>query len=124
MRYRIAIAAGILFLVLIATGCAGGNHMPVEQVLTSETTKPRLVHFEPAVYPELAKLSLLEGEVLVNVLVGMDGRVLDTEILRAAHPMLARAAAIAARKCLFEPRDPDDGSGDVWSPVTYRFELP
>ena len=49
-------------------------------------------------YPEPARLAGLEGRVIVEALVGRNGKVQKTRVLRSVHPDLDRAAVAAVRK--------------------------
>ena len=87
------------------------------------STKPALVHFAKPVYPEIARLARLEGTVVVHVLVGVDGRVLDAVVVQGAHPQLDRAALAAARLCRFTPGRQRELPVKAWMAVPYRFRM-
>jgi len=88
-------------------------------------TPPRLLPggFVPPEYPEMARISQLEGTVLVKVLVGPDGSVLAAEILQGVHPILNRAALAAARRCKFEPGKQRNIPVKAWMAIPYNFRL-
>jgi protein TonB len=92
-------------------------------VFVASQEKPELVRFAPPEYPEMARISHLEGTVIVKVLVGPDGSVLAAEILQGVHPMLNRAALAAARKCTFRPGKQRNIPVKAWMAIPYRFRL-
>ncbi len=92
-------------------------------VFVASQTKPELTHFEPPDYPEMARISHLEGTVVVKVLVGPDGSVMQVAILQGVHPMLNKAALDAARKCRFNPGKQRNIPVKAWMAIPYRFRL-
>jgi protein TonB len=86
-------------------------------------TKPEIIKFVPPAYPEFAREAGLEGLVIVNVLVGTDGRVMDAVIIQPVHDVLNRSALEAARKCLFSPGKQRNIPVPVWVALPYKFSL-
>jgi protein TonB len=74
-------------------------------------------------YPEIARRAGLEGTVIVNVLVGPDGRVKQVEIAQGAHRVLDQAAAAAAWKCRFTPARQRELAVKAWLAIPYNFRL-
>ena len=93
------------------------------EVFVVSQQKPKLLHFQPPDYPEMARISQLEGTVIVKVLVGPDGSVLAAEILQGAHQMLNRSALAAARRCKFEPGKQRNIPVKAWMAIPYNFRL-
>jgi protein TonB len=75
-------------------------------------------------YPEIARDAGVEGLVMVKVLVGKDGRVLDVW-LDPKHeiPMLNDAAMSAARKWVFKPAFANGKPVPVWTAIPFNFVL-
>jgi protein TonB len=96
---------------------------PDDSGFTASSTPPRLVHQPRADYPEIARRSGLEGTVIVNVLVGVEGRVDQAVVASSAHPLLDRAAVAAALRCRFTPALQREMKVKVWVAVPYRFRL-
>jgi protein TonB len=85
---------------------------------------PLLIRDIKPEYPDIAKEAGIEGRVLVHVLVGRDGRVLEARIdPQFSVAMLDEAALVAARKMLFEPALADHQPVAVWVAKPYRFTL-
>jgi protein TonB len=93
------------------------------EVFVASQEKPEMLHFHPPDYPEMARISQLEGTVIVKVLVGPDGSVMAAEILQGVHPMLNRSALAAARKCKFKPGKQRNIPVKAWMAIPYRFRL-
>jgi protein TonB len=87
--------------------------------------KPRLAPggYVPPEYPEMARLSQMQGTVVVKILVGPDGSVLDAQILKGIHPMLDREAIKAARKTKWIPGKQRNIPVKCWMAMPYNFTL-
>ncbi len=90
-------------------------------VATSE--KPRLIQGARADYPEMARLAGVQGLVMVKVLVGIDGRVEQVDILKGVHPLIDRPALAAARQLVFQPGTQRTVPVPCWVAVPFRFSL-
>jgi protein TonB len=67
-------------------------------------TPPELIKVVPPKYPDLAREAGIEGKVLVQVRVGIDGKVASAFVLQSdVTPDMEEAALAAARRCLFKP---------------------
>ena len=91
-----------------------------EFVYTDEL--PVLVADVAPLYPSIARDALVEGEVLLRVLVGKDGHVLDVHVERSI-PMLDNAAVEAARQWVFKPALAGNRPVAVWIVRRVRFRL-
>jgi periplasmic protein TonB len=74
-------------------------------------------------YPEIARLSQMQGTVIVKVLVGPDGSVLDAQIIQSVHPLLDREALRAARQTRWNPGRQRDNPVQAWMALPYNFTL-
>jgi TonB family protein len=75
-------------------------------------------------YPEDAKQERVSGVVVLQVLVGTDGKVHDVEVLQDPDPRLTKAAVDAVKQWEFQPaRDKDGKPLSVKSSVTLNFAL-
>ena len=109
-----------------------GDEAPFPAALESGPLIPEPAPLQMAVpayreqpsYPRLAKRRGYEGTVVLKVLVGIDGRVVDLEILESSgHDILDRSAEKSVRKWLFEPWKKGDESIEMWGQVIVRFQL-
>lgn len=80
-------------------------------------------HVPTPPYPIAALRQGIEGTVIVRVLVGADGQVLEVQIHRGVHPQLDRAALQAVRRGQFRPARRDGIAVPEWATVPVRFEL-
>ena len=83
---------------------------------------PEAVTKVPPVYPQGARDARIEGIVLVQALVGKDGFVKDTRVLKSV-PRLDEAAEAAVRQWLFKPASTKRLPVAVWIAVPVRFTL-
>lgn len=73
-------------------------------------------------YPEIAREAGSEGDVLLRVLVGKDGRVADVHVDQS-NPMFDQSATDAARKWVFKPALSNNRPVAVWITRRVRFSL-
>ena len=85
--------------------------------------KPKLISFSSPDYPEVARVSQIEGTVVVKVQVGADGRVLQAVVLQTVHPMLDKEALAAARRCKFSPGKQRGIAVKAWMAIPFAFRL-
>jgi len=81
---------------------------------------PEAVTKVPPQYPDDARNARVEGTVLVQVLVGRDGRVKDARITKSI-PLLDQAAMDAVRQWVFKPALSKGQPVEVWVAVPVRF---
>ena len=72
------------------------------------------------VYPSVAKRDGLEGTVLVSALIGPDGRVHDTKVVKSV-PALDAAAVEAVRQWTFKPGRTGGKPIGMWMALPIRF---
>ena len=82
---------------------------------------PEAVTKFPPEYPEGSHTSV-EGTVLIQALVGKDGRVKDTRVIKSI-PLLDEAAVAAVRKWVFKPAMSSGKPVAVWVAVPISFSL-
>ncbi len=103
-----------------APDMAGTTHL---DQFTPTSSKPVLLHFAKPDYPEIARISQLEGLVIIKVLVGKDGLVKQAVVLQGVHPILDRAATQAARRCRFQAGTQRTIPVKAWITIPYSFRL-
>jgi len=85
---------------------------------------PRALTRVTADYPEIARSAMVEGWVLVHVLVGRDGRIVEVRLDERRHvPMLDQAALDAARAFVFEPATSNGRAVAAWVDIPFHFTL-
>ena len=97
---------------------SGGAPDPDAFVATDEPAEP--VYTVKAEYPELARQAGVQGTVVVQALVGTDGRVRDTRIVRSI-PVFNGAAQDAVRQWRFKPAAAGGVPVATWVSVPMAF---
>jgi TonB family protein len=90
---------------------AGGNSVGMEtqelaavifeEGQTDENIVP--VRVAPVPYPERARELGIEGVLLIEVVIGTNGRVESVDVIKSPHPSIAAAAKKAASEWVFKP---------------------
>lgn len=73
-------------------------------------------------YPDIARQSSMEGTVIVQALVGKDGKVKDTKVVKSV-PVLDDAAVAAVKRWVFKPALSNNKPVAVWVAVPVKFSL-
>lgn len=89
----------------------------------ASSANPRLLFQAKPEYSQVARMSGLEGLVIVKVLVGVGGQVERVQVIQGAHPILNQAAVKAAYQCRFEPGTQRSVPVQAWMAVPYLFRL-
>ncbi|NOT35004.1 MAG: energy transducer TonB [Candidatus Eisenbacteria bacterium] len=92
-----------------------GEYVYVEEL-------PEAVTKVPPAYPDMAREANVDGTVLVQALVGKNGKVIDVKVVKSI-PMLDQAAAEAVRKWIFKPALSNNKPVAVWVAVPVKFSL-
>lgn len=95
-----------------------GNPQFGEYVYVEEL--PEATHRVPPEYPQAAREAGVTGTVLVQALVGKDGKVHETRIQKSI-PMLDAAATAAVSRWIFKPALSKGAPVAVWVAVPVRF---
>ena len=75
-------------------------------------------------YPDIARKAGIEGKVIVNVLVDVDGRVVDAKILKSlGHSGCDEAAIQAIKSVRWKPAKQRDRPVKVWVGIPVIFKL-
>ncbi len=97
------------------TGPASGSYVYRDD-------EPVLVKAVAPKYPDLARSSGIEGKVVLNVLVGTNGKVEKVEVQQGV-PVLNDAAIEAVKQYLFKPALANNKPVAVWVAVPISFKL-
>jgi protein TonB len=81
----------------------------------------KLTHVDP-IYPQVAQAARIEGTVILEAVVGVDGRVTSVRVLRSI-PLLDQAAVDAVKRWSFTPTLLNGTPVPVAMTVTVRFAL-
>jgi len=89
----------------------------------SAAQQGRLVKKSPPVYPPAAKAAHVSGTVLLDVLIGADGKVRDLYVLSSSSPLLTQAAKDSVGQWQYSPYMVDGEPQEVTTRVTVFFML-
>jgi len=92
-----------------------GEYVYVEEL-------PEAVSKVQPVYPEIARDAGVDGTVLVQALVGKDGKVKDTRVVKSIK-MLDDSAVAAVKQWVFKPALSNNKPVAVWVAVPVKFSL-
>ena len=94
---------------------AFGEYVYVEEL-------PEAISKAQPEYPDIARQSSMEGTVIVQALVGKDGKVKDTKVVKSV-PVLDDAAVAAVKRWVFKPALSNNKPVAVWVAVPVKFSL-
>jgi protein TonB len=83
---------------------------------------PEAITKQPPVYPDIARDAGVDGTVVVQALVGKDGKVRDTRVVKSI-PMLDKAAEEAVKGWVFKPALANNKPVAVWVAIPVKFSL-
>src|SRR5262245_3989869 len=109
----------VLALVLVAApALAQERREPIR--VGSNVQESKLIHKVDPVYPDAAKVARVSGIVILQVTVGVEGNVLEAQVLRG-HPLLDQAALEAVRQWRYSPTVLNGEPVPVIATVSLRF---
>jgi protein TonB len=83
---------------------------------------PAKVRDAAPAYPDIARAARVEGTVIIETIIGVDGRVQSARILRSI-PLLDAAAMAAVTQWIYTPTLLNGTAVPVIMTVTVRFQL-
>jgi protein TonB len=115
--------AGLMGAALLASApvWAAPQQAPPVRVGGDIKEPKKIKHVDP-VYPEEAKSAGVQGVVILEVVIGTDGKVKSTKILRSV-PLLDNAAADAVKQWVYTPTLLNGEPVELLMTVTVNFTL-
>jgi TonB family protein len=111
-----------LAALLIVHCLLGALHaQPATEPLLIDTGDASLRNWVQPAYPDAAKKAKLEGDVLVEYVVGVDGLVSEEQVVESTDPVFNAAALAAVKQWTFAPAV--DGGKPVASAMRVRVEF-
>jgi TonB family protein len=110
--------AVFMLSLLAANAFAQEPRQPIR--VGSNIQESKLIHKVDIVFPEAARAARVQGIVIVEVTVGVEGNVLDGRVLRG-HPLLSQAALDAVRQWRYSPTLLNGEAVPVITTVSLRF---
>jgi len=111
------LAAGLL---AVPGALADPGETPLE--VTDDVTPPERIHYVQPAYPEEARKNGIEGQVVLELVVGSQGDVESVKVAES-NPAFDETAAEAARQWKFRPALKDGKPVSVITTVTVKFRL-
>lgn len=90
---------------------------------SASASQVRLARKTAPVYPIFAKERHITGSVLIDALIGTDGKVMDTRVLASPSPLLTQAAKDAVAKWEYAPCLVDGAPIEVSTRITVIFAM-
>jgi len=117
---RIRMAQLAILGAVLYSACLGNALAQISSPLATSESEVVLAKLSPVVFPPLARMANIFGEVRIQVAIRKDGSVASAELV-SGHPMLKQAALESAQTSQFECR----GCSDAVTPylLTYTFEI-
>jgi protein TonB len=107
---------------VVVTGGVAARTSDADEFKSPVNVLPIKLSMKSPAYPEMARLAGIEGTVVVQVLVGKDGRVQRTKVVEG--PVQLRDAAVAAAlTAIFRPASMNNRPVAVWVAIPLRFTL-
>ena len=94
--------------------------MPVATDVVTAPVRLRTVRPE---YPGIARAAQIEGDVVVEAVIGADGSVGDVTVLRSVHPLLDEAARSAVRRYEYAPGRRNGSPEQATVRIVVSFQL-
>lgn len=96
---------------------------PSQPPVADIVTPPVRIRTVSPEYPTVARAAALEGDVLVQAIVGADGKVSDVHVLQAVHPVLDEAARKAVQQYEYTPGRRNGIPESAVTRITVSFRL-
>ncbi len=118
-----------LLFLMAGFGLAGQDLPPVSAAsdyahLSRAVMPPRLVHSVDPGYTQQAVDARIEGTVVLEAVVGLDGRVMNASVLVPLPAGLAEKALAAVKQWRYTPASMDTVDIPVLTPIDVVFRLP
>lgn len=91
-------------------------------VVVSRWMEGNLIRKVQPVYPPLARSAGIQGSVLLQAIIGHDGKIERVQVV-SGHPLLTKAAVDAVAQWLYRPYYLNDQAVEVETQVTVNFVL-
>jgi TonB family protein len=109
--------------LLIAIALTLANLLSAQEL--SHTTAPRVIAKVDPVYSDRARLLHLEGDVILRVIVGIDGRMRNPQVISGyVGPDLDQSAIDVVQKWRFAPATKDGQPVEMPAQVEVNFRIP
>jgi protein TonB len=95
---------------------------PPRRIRVGSVIAARIVYQPKPEYPELARMTRVEGAVEFEAIIGKDGTIEQLKVLKG-HPLLVKAALEAVRQWRYQPTLLNGEPVEVVTEITVNFKL-
>ena len=85
---------------------------------------PQIVKLEKPEFPSFVWKMGIEGQVVVRVLIDINGKPLDSQILKSTNPIFEQSVIDAVMKSQFAPARMGQGPVAAWLTIPFKFKQP
>ncbi len=85
---------------------------------------PQIVKLEKPEFPSFVWKMGIEGQVVVRVLIDINGKPLDSQILKSTNPIFEQPVIDAVMKSQFAPARMGQGPVAAWLTIPFKFKQP
>jgi len=83
---------------------------------------PQPVYTPPPVYPDVARLARIQGDVVIDAVIDTAGNVVQMKLI-SGHPLLVNSAMAALRQWKYKPTFLDEQPVSIELSVTIHFTM-
>jgi protein TonB len=117
-------AAPYIFVFVEPEAAGTGTAGAARDANSAGITEPVPLERPAPEYPDEAKKNKVEGVVVLDVVIGADGGIVEVAVLEDPDPRLTQSAISAVKRWKFRPAlDPNGKAVSVHSAITLRFKL-
>ncbi len=102
MKAKQVTLTAVLLLLSAAYAQQPDGPKPERVRLSSGAAEGQITHRVPPVYPEEAKKSLIQGDVVLTATISKEGDIIDLKVV-SGHPLLADASTEAVKQWKYRP---------------------
>ena len=120
---RTSTLSTLFLLVAMSVALAQPDNSPPPRIhLSPDEAGKSLLKFQNPKYPEAARSRHIHGRVVLDVIIGIDGRVKEMKV-ESGDPLLAQATKDAVQTWLYLPFKKKDHVVEVETRVRYDFKM-
>ena len=87
-----------------------------------DVKQAKLIHKVEPVYPPLAKQNRIQGNVVLEGIIGLNGKIHNIKVV-SGHPLLTQSAIDAVKQWIYEPATLNNEPIEVKTTITVKFVL-
>ena len=112
----------LIALLTIAACLFAGTDQSAPIKITPGKAEQNLQHKVEPVYPEMARVAHIQGDVILRAVINQKGKVVNLKAI-SGHPILMQAALDAVRQWEYKPFLLNGAPVEVETSIVVRFHL-